>query len=71
MNEAESGPTSFNATDRLFSSDLFYRLKVLEVDIPRLKDRAADLEQIVARMLERLANGKKPAAISAATVRML
>jgi two-component system, NtrC family, response regulator AtoC len=59
------------AAQRSFSSELFYRLKVLEVDIPRLKDRAADLDQIVARMLERLANGKKAPAISADTMRLL
>jgi DNA-binding NtrC family response regulator len=60
-----------DTTERLCSSDLFYRLKVLEVDIPRLKDRAADLDQIAGRMLERLANGKKRAAISPETVRLL
>jgi DNA-binding NtrC family response regulator len=58
-------------TQRSFSSELFYRLKVLEVDIPRLKDRPADLDQIVARMLERLANGKKAPAISTDTLRLL
>ncbi len=43
------------------SSDLFYRLKVLEIDIPPLKDRVRDLEQIVGRMLGRLASdGEQP-----------
>lgn len=41
-------------TQRLFSPELYYRLKVLELEIPRLKDRARDLEQIVAHMLGRL-----------------
>jgi DNA-binding NtrC family response regulator len=57
-------------TQRLFSSELFYRLKVLEVDIPRLKDRAADLDPIVTRMLERLGSGKQPA-ISPEALRLL
>jgi len=53
------------------TSDLYYRLKVLEVEIPALKERARDLEHIVAQMLERLgANGRRPL-ISAATLRLL
>jgi DNA-binding NtrC family response regulator len=62
---------TMTGTQRLFSSELFYRLKVLEVDIPRLKDRALDLDPIVSCMLQRLANGKKPQAISADTLRLL
>lgn len=61
---------STNGTQR-FSSELYYRLKVLEVDTPRLKDRTADLGPIVDRMLERLANGKATPAIEQETVRVL
>jgi DNA-binding NtrC family response regulator len=56
---------------RPFSSELFYYLKVLEIEIPRLKDRARDLEQIVGRMLERLATDRKRPTISSETIRLL
>lgn len=36
-------------------SDLYFRLKVLEIDIPPLAERAHDLDAIIARMLARLA----------------
>lgn len=43
------------------SSELYFRLKVLEVEIPALRDRARDIEHIVGRMLDRLApNAKRP-----------
>jgi DNA-binding NtrC family response regulator len=37
------------------ASELYFRLKVLEVEIPPLASRARDLERIVERMLARLA----------------
>jgi DNA-binding NtrC family response regulator len=58
-------------TSRPFSSELFYDLKVLEIEIPCLKDRARDLEQIVGRMLERLATDRKRPTISSETIRLL
>ena len=58
-------------TQPFVASDLYYRLKVLEVEIPSLKERARDLEHIVARMLDRLAgNGKRPM-ITATTQRVI
>ncbi len=62
---------STSGTRKLFSADLYYRLKVLEVEIPPLKERARDLQQITSRMLERLAVEGKPATISAETIRLL
>jgi DNA-binding NtrC family response regulator len=51
--------TAAGGAQTFLSPELFYRLKVLEVEIPSLADRSRDLEQIVGRMLERLApNGK-------------
>jgi DNA-binding NtrC family response regulator len=47
-----------DSAERFTSRELYHRLKVLEVEIPTLKDRARDLEQIVGRMLERLATDK-------------
>lgn len=62
---AAAGPQTFTSTD------LFYRLKVLEIEIPTLKDRVRDLEHIVGRMLERLALGVKRPAVSVETMRLL
>lgn len=55
----------------LFSSELYYRLKVLEIEIPSLEERSRDLLQIVARMLERLTPDGQPPAVSAETIRLL
>jgi two-component system, NtrC family, response regulator AtoC len=55
----------------IVASDLYYRLKVLEVEIPSLKERARDLEQIVTRMLERLGGDSKRPMITAPTLRVL
>lgn len=59
-------------TQRLLSPELYYRLKVLELEIPRLKERARDLEQIVTRMLGRLtgADGDPPAVTAEAMQRL-
>ena len=52
------------------ASELYFRLKVLEVEIPQLKDRVRDLEHIAGRMLERLAPGGK-LGVAAETMRVL
>jgi DNA-binding NtrC family response regulator len=59
------------AAQPVVASDLYYRLKVLEVEIPSLKERARDLEQIVARMLDRLGGEGKRPMITASTLRLL
>lgn len=47
--------------EQFISPEVYYRLKVLEIEIPPLKERARDLEQIVGCMLRRLsANGGPP-----------
>jgi DNA-binding NtrC family response regulator len=53
------------------SPELYYRLKVHEIEIPTLKQRARDLEQIVGRMLGRLASDGKSPQIAAETMRLL
>lgn len=58
-------------TQPFLASDLYYRLKVLEIEIPSLKDRARDLEHIVARMLDRLGSTGRRPMITAATLRLL
>jgi DNA-binding NtrC family response regulator len=47
--------------EQFISADVYYRLKVLEIVIPPLKERARDLEEIVGCMLRRLSgNGSEP-----------
>lgn len=52
-------------------SDLYYRLKVLEIEIPALRERARDLEHIASRMLERLASDGKRPVMSTPTMRLI
>jgi DNA-binding NtrC family response regulator len=62
---------AIDGAQRFVSAELFYQLKVLEIEIPSLQARARDLEQIAGRMLDRLAvDGKQPS-ISTDTMRLL
>lgn len=63
--------SALDGAPQFLSPDLYYRLKVLEVEIPSLKDRVRDLEQIVGRMLDRLAATGKQPAVSADTMQTL
>ncbi|HUQ06807.1 MAG TPA: sigma 54-interacting transcriptional regulator [Kofleriaceae bacterium] len=50
-----------SGAEQFISPEVYYRLKVLEIVIPPLKDRARDLEEIVGCMLRRLsANDSEP-----------
>ena len=55
----------------LLSSDLYFRLKVLEVEIPALNERARDLPQIAERMLRRMSNGTGAPALSPQALQIL
>jgi DNA-binding NtrC family response regulator len=59
------------AAPQFASPELYYRLKVHEIEIPSLKQRARDLEQIVGRMLGRLATDGKAPQIASETMRLL
>jgi two-component system, NtrC family, response regulator AtoC len=59
------------SAQRPYIADLYFRLKVLELEIPLLKDRARDLEEIVGRMLARLSAGDPVPAVSEQTIRLL
>jgi two-component system, NtrC family, response regulator AtoC len=49
----------------LFREDLFYRLNVLDVTIPPLRDRRSDLPLLVEHFLAKYSNGKASPGISA------
>lgn len=67
----QSGDPAAAGSQNPFSTELYYRLKVLEVEIPALKERARDLEQIVGRMLERLVSDDTPPRVSGDTMQLL
>ncbi len=48
-------------------AQLYYHLKVHEIDLPPLRERAGDLRAIVMRMLHRLSDGRTTTLSSAAT----
>ncbi|EPJ85300.1 type 4 fimbriae expression regulatory protein pilR [Pseudomonas sp. CFII64] len=45
-----------------FRQDLYYRLNVIELAVPPLRERREDLDQLTAHVLQRLANGSGQAA---------
>ncbi|HEY5935368.1 MAG TPA: sigma 54-interacting transcriptional regulator [Kofleriaceae bacterium] len=51
--------------------ELYYRLKVHEVDLPPLRVRARDLTAIIKRMLERLQHDGKQSSLSASALKQL
>jgi two-component system, NtrC family, response regulator PilR len=57
----------------LFRQDLYYRLNVIEISLPALRDRREDLPQLTRALLTRIAseNGEKPREVSAAMMATL
>lgn len=62
-------PTTFGVPNVL--PDLYVRIKVLEVEIPALRDRTQDLPAIVGHMLGRLRGGSAAATLAPETLRAL
>jgi DNA-binding NtrC family response regulator len=54
-----------------FREDLYYRLKILELDIPPLRDRLEDLPFLVAHFIKRFAGSEGPAGVSLGALRAL
>ncbi len=56
-----------------FRADLYYRLNVFPIEVPPLRDRTADIPQLVAFFVARLARrfGKRVEAVSEATMTRL
>lgn len=65
------GDKAGSGAPQFASPELYYRLKVHEIEIPTLKQRARDLEQIVGRMLGRLATDGKAPQIASEAMRLL
>jgi DNA-binding NtrC family response regulator len=59
--------------DGRFRSDLFYRLNVLPIRLPALRERVEDLEALCEHLLERIAadNGQLPKEIDRDALRLL
>lgn len=56
-----------------FREDLYYRLNVIKIDIPPLRDRKEDIQLLIDSFLDRLAkaNGKRKKSISEAAQKIL
>ncbi|MBK9132316.1 MAG: sigma-54-dependent Fis family transcriptional regulator [Gammaproteobacteria bacterium] len=59
--------------DNAFRQDLFYRINVIELPMPALRDRAEDIPQLVEHVLHRLSTqgGEKPPQLSDAALAAL
>ncbi|MFN4315677.1 MAG: sigma-54-dependent transcriptional regulator [Chitinophagaceae bacterium] len=57
----------------LFREDLYYRLNIVTIELPALRDRAGDIELLAAEILssQALRSGQKPLKISPAAMRLL
>lgn len=57
----------------LFREDLYYRLNIVTIELPALRDRTGDIELLAAEILssQALRSGQKPLKISPAAMRLL
>jgi two-component system, NtrC family, response regulator AtoC len=67
---ATSKPVHPNAEGRTLREDLFYRLGVLQIELPPLRDRRSDIPLLVEAFLKRLGGGRRRAVSEAAMERL-
>jgi two-component system response regulator AtoC len=67
---ATSKPVHPNAEGRTLREDLFYRLGVLQIELPPLRDRRSDIPLLVETFLRRLGGGQRRAVSEAAMDRL-
>jgi DNA-binding NtrC family response regulator len=54
-------------TENRFRADLFYRLNVIQIRLPALRERKEDIEEMVEHFLKKLTAGKEPKMVSKET----
>jgi NtrC-family two-component system response regulator AlgB len=57
--------------EKRFRQDLFYRINVVQIDLPPLRERANDIEPLAEQMLAELSQGRRAGALAPATVEVL
>lgn len=50
-------------SERKFRDDLYYRLSVIEIPLPPLRERPTEIEPLVQRLLQELSTGSRPAPV--------
>jgi two-component system nitrogen regulation response regulator GlnG len=69
---ATNKPLERAVADRQFREDLFYRLNVMRIHLPPLRERREDIRLLVNYFLRNLAKGTaEPVSIAAATLKLL
>ena len=68
---ATNKPLEQAVAKREFREDLFYRLNVVRLEIPPLRNRAADIPLLVNYFLKKFAQNQKPKSISPDALRLL
>ncbi len=68
---ATNKPLEQAVASRAFREDLFYRLNVVRIELPALRERRADVRLLVNYFLKKFAGSARPKSISAACLAVL